>query len=148
MLDQEKTDYTPQMTTEILLPQKRLSLAELQFLRDLGTIKDGQVHLQRSTNGFRLKTPVSYDLDKILAVDSKALAEYIVNSFISQRPSLIPWVLQQKTLIELARHFLRACSGSKMGLYGYTNTVSLYCRRLNTDPDSLIADAKPSEIPT
>jgi len=148
MLAEEQQTNTRIMTSEILLPEKRLSLAELQFLRDLGTIKDGQVRLQRSTNGFRLKTPVSFDLDKILAVDSKALAEYIVNSFISQRPSLIQWVLQHKALIELARHFLRACSGSKMGLYGYTNTVSLYCRRLNTDPDSLIADAKPGEIPT
>jgi len=147
MLDQEKADHAI-MTTEILLPEKRLSLADLQFLRKLGTIKDGRVLLERSTSGFRLKTPISFDLDRILALDSKALAEYIVNSFITQRPSLIPWVLQHKTLIELANHLLRACSGSKMGLYGYTNTVSLYCRRLNTDPDSLIADAKPEEIPT
>ncbi len=136
------------MTTEILLPEKRLSLSDLQFLRELGTIKDGQVLLERSTSGFRLKTPVSFDLDKILALDSKKLAEYIVHSLITQRPQLIPWVLDNKSLVELANHMLRACSGSKMGFYGYTNTISLYCRRLNTSPDMLIADARPEEIPT
>ncbi len=70
-----------------------------------------------------------------------------MSSLISQRPRLIPWVLENKSLVEVANHLLRACSGSKMGLYGYLNTVSLYCRRLNTDPDSLIVDAKPEALP-
>src|SRR5207245_1309541 len=66
--------------------------------------------------------------------------EYIFKSLVPQRPALVPWALQNKTLLELANYLLRARSGSKMGLYGYTNTVSHYCRRLNTEPDQLIAD--------
>lgn len=75
------------------------------------------------------------------------LAEYIFKSLISQCPRLIPWVLENKTLVELASYMLRARCGSKMGFYGYTNTISLYCRRLNTDPDQLIADINHSGVP-
>ena len=135
------------MTTELVLPEKRLVVAELSFLKQLGRIHDGRVVLQRSAKGYHLKNEVAFDLDLVLALPQKSLAEYIVNSLISQRPILIPWVLENKSLVELANNMLRAGCGSKMGFYGYTNTVSLYCRRLKTTPDKLIADVRPEELP-
>jgi hypothetical protein len=135
------------MTTELVLPEKRLVLSELSFLKQLGRIQDGRVSLERSAKGYHLKKQITFNLDLVLTLPQKSIAEYIVNSLISQRPSLIPWVLENRSLVELANHMLRAGSGSKMGFYGYTNTVSLYCRRLKTTPDKLIADVMPEGLP-
>ncbi len=122
-------------------------MEELPFLEQLGRVENGQLVLERSAKGYRLKKQVNVPLERVLALGQKSLAEYIFNSLISQRPQLIPWVLANKTLIELADYLLTARSGSKMGFYGYTNTVSLYCRRLETDPDQLISDVSPKGVP-
>src|SRR5205809_5769096 len=90
--------------------------------------------------GYRLKNPVQVPVDRILAAGEVGLCEYIFRSLIPTRPRLIPWVLENRTLIELASYLLRARSRSKMGFYGSVNTLGLYCGRLNTSPDQLISD--------
>src|SRR5207245_8852996 len=37
-------------------------------------------------------------------------------------------------------------SGSLHGFYGYSNTVSIYCRSIHAEPDQLIADIKPDGV--
>ena len=107
----------------------------------------GWITIERSLKGYRLKTPVRVALDKVLSLGSQKLAEYVISSLVCQRPRLIPWVLENRSLVELANYMLRAGSGSKMGFFGYTNTVSLYSHRLNTSPDQLIADVNSEGVP-
>ena len=128
------------MTTELLLKPRQLHVEDLPFLRGLGHIENGQVILSMSPKGYKLKTPVTVPLERILAVGQKGLVEYIVSALISQRPRLIPWVLENSSLINLARYLLRSRSGSLMGFYVYANTVHQYSGRLGFQPDQIIAD--------
>ncbi len=131
---------TLQPTEELLLPKKQLTLEQIPFLLELGTIENGVLVIERGFKGYRLKTPVQVAVDRILAVGEVGLCEYIFRSLIPTRPRLISWVLQNKSLIELASYLFRAKSKSKMGFYGSVNTLGLYCGRLNTSPDQLISD--------
>ena len=107
------------MTTELILKPKQLSLEDLPFLQPLGRIENDMVILEHSLKGYRLKTPVAIPVDRILAIGQKGLVEYIISSLISQRPRLIPWVLENRSLVQLARYLLRSRSGSLMGFYVY-----------------------------
>jgi hypothetical protein len=130
------------MTTELILKPKQLHLEDLQFLLGLGHVESGVVSLTRSPKGYKLKTPVALPLEKILAVGQRGLIEYIIGSLVSQRPRLIPWVLDNSSLINLARYLLRSRSGSLMGFYVYANTIHQYCTRLGSTPDQIIADVQ------
>src|SRR5437879_4951225 len=133
--------------TELSIPKKQLRLEQLPFLNQLGEIVDGVLVMQRGFKGYPLKKSVTVQVNRILDVGEKGICEYIFKSLVPQRPSLIPWALENKSVLELAVYMLRARSGSKMGFYGYTNTVSLFCRRLNTEPDQLIADVNHGGYP-
>src|SRR5207245_3031729 len=106
---------TLQTTEELLLPKKQLTLEQILFLLELGTIENGVLVIERGFKGYRLKTPVQVAVDRILAVGEVGLCEYIFRSLIPTRPRLISWVLQNKSLIELASYLFRAKSKSKMG---------------------------------
>ena len=72
----------------------------------------------------------------------------ILSALVSERPSLITFVFNNQSLIKLARHFLRHCSGSPNSLYSYVDSVSRYSRFLGHSPDTIIQDVKPaSSIP-
>jgi len=137
-------------TTELALPQRQIALEQLPLLGQLGRVEDGIFYLERSPrNHYSLKTgPVKVPLDKLLGLGQKGLAEYIITALVSQRPKLIPWVLENESLVNLAKHMLRSKSGSLMGFYGYTSSVDLYCRRLHSAPDQVIADTKPNIVNT
>jgi len=69
---------------------------------------------------------------------------YILSAFLSERPRLLPFVFDNESLIRLARHFLRRCSGSPHSLYGYTGTIHKYSAWLGHSPDLIIQDVKPT----
>jgi len=134
------------VTTELVLKPKPLSIHDLLFLQKLGRIEGDKILLDRSPRGYKLKTPTMLHLERLLAVGQKGLVEYIVSALISQRPRLIPWVLENESLINLARHLLRSKSGSLMGFYVYANTVHQYSTRLSCSPDQIIADIRPDGL--
>ncbi len=125
-----------------LFKSQKLVLADLPFLRAMGEVEDGHLHLTKSPKGYTLKTPVFIQVDEILALGQKGLAEYIIQSLSSQRPVLIPFVLKNRSLVELARYFLRYRSASPSSLYGYVDRIWRYCERAGVTPDGLITDAK------
>src|SRR5437016_1877251 len=135
-----------QQTTELVLPNRQLLLQDLPFLNAVRKFQGNTILLDRSPKQYRLKNAVSVDVTKILALGQKGLAQYIIQSLLSNRPMLIPFVLDNNSLIELAKYLLRARSGSSMSLYAYTNTVHQYSERLSTSPDEIIVDAKPHNL--
>ena len=129
----------------IILPRTRLTLEDLPILGTVGHVnQDESVTIDRSAKGTRLKTPVTFPLDRILSLE-KGVAEYVISSLIKTKPRLLPWTLANETLVNLASHLLRAGTGSQDSCYAYINDVSLHVRwlkLLGESADRLISDVK------
>jgi len=123
--------------------RRKLSMEALKSLSVPVKIEDGFLIVDRSVRGWRLRHPVKLRVEKVLAVGSKGLINYILSAFTSERPSLIPFVFENQSLIKLARHFLRHCSGSVHSVYSYVNTIQKYSKWLGHSPDMIIQDVKP-----
>lgn len=129
--------------TQMIIRTRQLTVEDLKSLPAPVKVEDGFLILEKSPRGWTLKEPVRVPLENILAVKEKGLIAYIIQAFASERPLLIPFVFENKSLIRLARHFLRHCSGSPHSLYSYTGTVHKYSAWLGHSPDVIIQDVKP-----
>ena len=128
--------------TQLTIKRRRLKVEDLAKLPVPAKIQDGCLILEKSPRGWILKEPVRVPIEKVLAAREKGLVAYILSAFISERPKLIPFVFKNQSLIRMARHFLRHCSGSPMSLYSYTDTISRYAQFLGHSPDVIIQDCK------
>ena len=106
-------------------------------------IQGNLVIIERSLNDWKLKTPISIELSKILAAKEKGLIDYIIRSCLNDRPSMIPYIFNNESLLKLSRHFLRHCSGSSKSCMLYSVGVRKYAEWLGYTPDQIIQDAKP-----
>lgn len=138
-----------QITRPRLIPRyNQLSEKDLYDLSVPIKIENDLIMIDRGSKGRKLRTPVQLDLKKVLDAKEKGLIEYIINAFIVERPSLLPFVFDNQSILKLARHFLRHCTGSIHSLYSYTGTVQRYSSWIGYSPDYLIQDTKPKgEIP-
>jgi site-specific recombinase XerD len=134
-----KTALKPQL----IIKPRQLTAEDLKTLPISIKIQDGSVVLERSLRGWKLRQPVKLSLEKVLAVRERGLVAYIFSSFASERPNLIPFVFNNKSLIRMARHFLRHCSGSIQSCCVYTVGVQKYSAWLGYSPDVIIQDVKP-----
>jgi len=128
--------------TELILKSRILALEDLPFLANLGRIEDGAVILERSPKGYKLKTPVRVPLARILDVGQKGLVEYVLSSLLAERPRLIPFVLDNQSVLELTRYYLRYRTASAKTLYVNVDCVARYTDRTGMTPDALISDVK------
>ncbi|MCW4005312.1 MAG: site-specific integrase [Candidatus Bathyarchaeota archaeon] len=122
---------------------RQLSLDELKTIPIPMQIQSDKIIFETGLKGWKLKQPVTVSLDKVLAAKEKGLITYILNSFLSERPNLIPFVFDNPTVIKMARHFLRHCSGSVHSCYSYSATIEKYSIWLGYNPELIIADTKP-----
>jgi len=132
----------PLKTQQLVLPTRQLNIEDIGFIKQLGTIEGETFTLKTSPKGYQLKTPVTVSLKQILALQQRGLADYILTGLSSQRPRLIPIILENRSMIELARHLRYRYSGSALTLYTYSNDIVNYSHRLQQGPDGVIADAK------
>lgn len=130
------------MTTELILKPRTLTQADLEEILKLGRIENDSFLVERSPKGYKLKTPTTIPLERILAVGQRGLVEYVVRSLASERPRLIPFVFENKSLLELARYYLRYRTGSAKTLYVNVDCIARYTKRLGHEPDALISDVK------
>jgi integrase len=90
-------------------------------------------------------TEVSSELQgsnsNILPLREKKAREYIVRSFTGKMPSLIPFALQNESILKLASYLLKYTTGSKHTLYQYVFGVHRFCKWLGKHPDNMIRDA-------
>ncbi len=122
---------------------RQLTVEELKTIDFPIQMQGNLIIVDKGITGHKLKTPVALDLDKVLAVKEKGLVNYILQSFISERPALLPFVFDNESLIKLARHFLRHCSGSYGSCCNYTSHMLRYSNWLGYKPDAIIQDIKP-----
>jgi len=126
-----------------IIKTRQLTVQELESLNLPIQIQGSNVLIERSLRGWKLKEPVTLPLDKILAVKEKGLVDFILKSFLGERPKLISYVLDNQSLIKMARHFLRHCSSSTRSCLVYTVNVYKYANWLGYNPDTIMADLKP-----
>jgi site-specific recombinase XerD len=134
----QRTTLAPAITRT-----RQLSVEELKSL-NLPLIFQGDVAIiERSLNDWKLKTPITISLRKILETKEKGLVDYIIRSCLNDRPSIISYIFENQSLVNLSRHFLRHCSGSYRSCLTYAVNVKKYATWLGHSPDLIIQDLKP-----
>jgi site-specific recombinase XerD len=128
--------------TDLLLKPRTLGIGDLSGITALGRIENDAFLLSRSPKGYNLKTSVTIPLEAILGVGQRGLVEYIVRSLVSERPRLISLAFENKSLVALARYFLRYRSGSLQSFYAYADTISRFSAWLGNSPDQILSDVK------
>lgn len=123
--------------------KRQLSLEELKNLNLPFKFQGDLVIIERSLNDWKLRQPIAIELKKILEAREKGLVDYVIRSCLNERPSIIPYVFANKSLLKLARHFLRHCSGSHKSCMLYSVNVKKYATWLGYSPDIIIQDIKP-----
>ena len=122
---------------------RKLSVEQLKNLRLPLIFQEDTITIERSLNDFKLRQPISINLNKVLEAQEIGLVEYIIKSCLSYQPSIIPYIFENKSLVKLARHFLRHCSGSHQSCLMYTVKLRKYATWLGHGPDTIIQDVKP-----
>jgi integrase len=77
----------------------------------------------------------------IVPLREKKAREYVVNSFMGKMPSLIPFALENESILRLASYLLKYTTGSKHTLYQYVFGVHRFCTWINTSPDEIVRAA-------
>ena len=128
---------------QLKLKPKQLTLQDLQTAVPVPfRIEDGHMILEKSLRSWKFQQPVKVPLEQVLAVGDQHLLAYVIEGCAPMRPRLIPFVLENKTMLVMARYLLYSCSGSTKSLYNYAEGVSLYSRFLEASPDRIIHDVK------
>jgi site-specific recombinase XerD len=122
---------------------RQLTVEDLKTLQFPMKIQGNTLIIEKSLRGWKLQQPVTLSLDKVLAAKEKGLVAYILSAFVSERPALIHFVFDNQSVIRMARHFLRHCSGSLQSCCTYTVNVQKYSAWLGYSPDLIIQDVKP-----
>ena len=122
---------------------RKLSLEQLKNLKLPLIFQEDTIIIERSLSDFKLRKPISINLNKILEAQEIGLVEYIIKSCLSYQPSIIPYIFENKSLVKVARHFLRHCSASQQSCLMYTVKLRKYAIWLGHSPDTIIQDVKP-----
>jgi len=131
------------VNTQLIIKPRQLTAEDLKSLPIPMKIEDGFIVLERSPKGHLLKNPVKIPIKQVLSTGQRGLVEYVIQSLSRERPSLIPFTFENKTLLKLAGYLLRYRTGSLRTLYLYIDCVSRYSRWLGYTPDMVLADVKP-----
>jgi len=126
-----------------IIRNQQLTVEDLKKISYPMTIQGNTVTLMESKRGYKLKQPVTLNLDKVLAAKERGLVQYVLSAFLSDRPTMIPYIFDNQSLLKVARHLLRHCSGSSGTFTTYTVQVRKYAEWLGYSPDLIIADTKP-----
>ena len=134
---------------EELVPRiQPLTFSDLQDIVKLGHVDGDALVLTKSPKGWTLKKPARIPLSRLQNLPSRGLAEYIVASLIRERPDLIPFALENQSLIEMGNYLLRYHTGSLQAYYTYTQTVKQYSDWIGYPPDRILHDlAGPNGLP-
>jgi len=132
----------PLQSTQLIIQPRRLTEQDITELHPFGKILGDEFMLERSARGYTLKQPVKIPLRSIYEVSSKGLIKYVIASLSQERPKLVPYVLNNKSLLKLANYLLRYRTGSFKTLYLYVDCIWRYTNRAALSPDQLISDVK------
>lgn len=127
---------------QLIIRPKQLRVEDLKTLRVPTQIQNGVLILERSPRGHVFKKPVKIPIEHVLNAGQRGVVDYGIRSLSSERPLLIPFAFQNKTVLKLAKYLLRYRTGSPGTLYLYIECISRYSRWLGQSPDMIIHDVK------
>ena len=99
-------------SSQLIIKPKQLTKQDITELNQFGKIQDDEFILERSGRGYTLKNPVRIPLRDIYEVSSKGLIKYVIASLSQERPKLVPYVFENKSILKLANYLLRYRTGS------------------------------------
>ena len=67
--------------------------------------------------------------------------QYIIDSFTGKMPSLIPFAINNRSIVKLASYLLKYTKGSQKTLYQYTFGIYRFSKWLHKTPDDIIKEA-------
>jgi site-specific recombinase XerD len=144
----------PLQSAQLIIKPRLLTKQDIIELHSFGRVLDDEFVLERSARGYTLKKPIKIPLRSIYEVSSKGLVKYVIASLSQERPKLVPYVFENKSLLKLANYLLRYRTGSYKTLYLYVDCIWRYTNRACLSPDQLISDVndekglpKPHRIP-
>ena len=76
-----------------------------------------------------------------LSSREKKAREYVADSFSGKMPSLIPFAIQNDSVLKLASYLLKYTTGSRYTLYQYVFGVHRFCKWIGKSPDEITKEA-------
>ena len=88
--------------------ERHITIQEVKSLNlPLTFLNNDKIIIERSLNGWKLKTPITIELKKVLAAKEIGLVDYIIRSCLNERPSIIPYIFEYQTMLKLAARALK-----------------------------------------
>jgi hypothetical protein len=106
-----------------IIRNRNLTIEDLKTLNLPLIFQENLVIIEKSTIGWKLKTPIAIELNKILAAGEKGLVDYIICSCIRQQPALIPYIFENQTPTQVSSPLSTSLPKLTFQLQ------KLYCRR-------------------
>jgi hypothetical protein len=139
-------NYMTEAISQPLSRNPQLSLKDIETLPFQMHIDNNQITLKTGLNNNKLKHPVTLSLEKVFAAKEIGLIKYVFNALLCERPILLQYAFENQSVLKMARHFLRNCSGSTHSCYTYIQQLQQYTIWLGYSPDAIIKDLKPGGI--
>ena len=96
--------------------------------------------MQRLTTADNKATIEFKGLNRKLPPREQKARQYIINSFTGKMPTLIPFALENNSVIKLASYLLKHTTGSKHTLYQYVFGIYRFSKWINKKPDQIIKE--------
>ena len=136
-------NFMTEAISQPLSRKQQLSQKDLETLLPFQMhIENNQITLKVGLNNNKLKQPITLNLEKVLAAKEIGLIAYIFNALLCERPILLHYAFDNQSVLKMARHFLRNCSGSTHSCYTYIQQLQQYTSWIGYTPDMLIKDLK------
>ena len=97
-----------------------------------------KTYFLKNKQGHRLKTPVIVNLPEAQNETERKLQEYIVKACMYKIPRLMRFIVENKSMLEVAKHLFLHNSESIEVLETYALGIRRFCNWANTTPDELI----------
>jgi integrase len=97
-----------------------------------------KICFSKSKQGPNLKTPVTFNVAEPYIETERQLQEYIIDSLRYKMPKLVPFVIENSSMMQLAKHLFLHNSGSTKSLENYIRGVVDFCEWSSITPDGIV----------
>jgi hypothetical protein len=97
-----------------------------------------KVYFLKNKQAKNLKTPIKVNIPDAQRETERRLQEYIIQACMYKMPRLLPFIIENNSMIQLAKHLFLHNSGSAKSLENYTRGILSFCGWLSITPDGII----------
>jgi hypothetical protein len=115
----------------------RIDMESLDLLEPAEQLQT--ITVTHSPRGVKLQQPLTLKVPRPRNRGEEDLHRYIIESLSWKMPRLVSLTFSNNSMLELAKHLLRHCTGSTATLYQYMYGIYRFCNWVQTSPDKLIS---------